>query len=894
MIHRTSLLRQHIQQALAPSRRPWLMALALCSGQPITPLYAADNHYLWDCRPSADGNNWQCDERASQEPAYQRPAHAKAARSSASQAASRALSAAARDWVPEEQLTPAQREAMNPGCCGLYQEPTREDADADADPELTPVRATASRSELLQETTTVMTGDVRMTKGFRQLSADKATINQKSGGALMEGNVQLREPGLLLTGDKFDLNLESGAARIDNASYLIHASNLRGAASSISRGSDESLVLKDGSLTRCEPGNNTWLLRGSEIRIDPAKNEGVGKHLRMNVKGVPIVYVPYLRFSTSEERLSGFLFPSISSTDDGGIDVTIPYYLNLAPNYDMTLSPRFISDRGAMLETELRHLSPQFATAVSGAYLADDDGGSDSDLQKLVDNGRITADQANPYQGSDRWLFNIDQQGGLDARWYSEIDFTAVSDDDYFRDMDTASLQVNSSTHIKKSGLVGYQAEHWNYRFKAEQYESISSQANTPYKQLPRINADGRYVLGSNWIVELNNEFASFDHRDADDDMLLTGDRLRLDYGLTWNKQWMWGFFKPGIGAKSLAYQFDDEHLKAGANDSPSFAAGQASLDTGLIFERDGSLFNHQYLQTFEPRLFYFYSQHENQDELIRITDRDQSVDFDSSDLTFSYSQLFRDSRFSGGDRIDDDNRLSVGLTSRILDPSDGREIFSASLGQIFYFDDRTVELDQTEAEALNNPESLRTRSEYAAQVTAQVGNSWRLQGNIEWDAKLYHRINGGSASLRYKDESARVFNLSYRYLRKPSLIDTNDADNDGFTTDLLLQSIEQVDFSFALPIYGNWNAVARYNYDFTHERELESLFGVEYNNCCYLTRLVARRWLDNELIDVVDTLELEEDTGIFFEFHFKTLGGIGSKVSNILKDSIYGYTDRD
>lgn len=892
MTQRTSLLRQQLERAMTPSTTPWLIALGICASQPITPIFAADNQYQWSC--SASGGSWHCEQQPSNSVPYNRPAHSTPTVASGTAKITTSSSAAEIDWVEENSLTTQQRKELPPGCCGLYQEPARTDTEARLSPDLAPMRAEADQSEWFQETTTILTGNVELTNGYRQLRADKASIDQVNNHAILEGHIQLREPGLLLTGDRAELDQKSGIATIESASYLLHETSIRGSAESISRGEDKSLVLKQGSLTRCEPDNNTWALVGSEITVDPETNQGIAKHVRMNIKGVPVLYLPYLQFATSSDRQSGFLFPSFSSSDGGGIDVTVPYYFNLAPNYDLTLSPRYLSERGEMLEAEGRHLSEKFETTVSAAYLASDKGGDDQDLEDLIGRGEISREQAYPHKDQDRWLLNIDQSGGFGSPWYSNIDFTAISDIDYFRDMDTASLQVNSTTHLKKSGTLGYKSEHWDYRLKAEEFQSINERAATPYKQLPRLNIDGVYALGGDVALELNHEYANFDHRNKDQDELLTGERVRLDYELSWNKRWSWGFVKPAVKVKSLHYQFDDTHLKAGANDAPSFTAPQASLDSGLIFERSGSLFSNQYLQTFEPRFFYFYSQEENQDELIRITNNNQSVDFDSSELTYSFSQLFRDTRFSGGDRIDDDNRLSVGLTTRFLNPKNGSEYLSASLGQIFYFEDRAIELNRTSAEALADSSNQTDKSQYAGQLSAMLSKNWHWRADILWDPNEGDRINRGSSSLRYRDDSFGIINLNYRYLRKDTITDINDADHDGDNSDQIAQSIEQADLSFSLPIAGNWSVVGRYNHDLTHERELEALFGIEYNSCCYRTRVVVRRWLDNDLIDVIDTLDLEEDQGIFIELQFKSLGGIGTKVSNILYDSIYGYEDRD
>lgn len=901
MALRKSLLRQHIQRALTPSQTPWLLALSVIASLPVTPLQAAESHFEWQCRADSSGQGWECQEQAAPGPAYKRPAHAsKTATVSAATAAAvaaakpRHLPAAQVDWVDESQMTKEQLEAMPAGCCGRYIEPVRTDEDANTDPDKAPLRASADSSEWVQETTAVLTGDVNLTQGYRQVQSDKATLNQANNTAELEGNVRIREPGLLLTGSHAEMDLDTDEAKVSDASYLIHQAQARGDSSAISINKDKVVTLDSGTFTRCEPESNTWYLKGSEITIDPNTQQGVGKHVRLNIKGVPVFYTPYIRFPAGPDRQSGFLFPSLSSSDSGGFDIAVPYYFNLAPNYDMTLTPRYISDRGEMLEAEFRHLSESFKTTVSGAYLANDEGGDDPDRQDLVDDGILTEDQAFPYRGEDRWLFNLDQVGGMSARWYSRIDYTTVSDVDYFRDMDNASLQVNSATHLRKLGTLGYRSDHWLYEVRAEEFETLSDTVAKQYKQLPRISVDGNYRLGGNWVVELDNEYVYFDHPEKDERAVITGQRARLDYSLTWDKNWLWGYFKPGAAVKALGYQLDDEYLNAGADDAPNFAAPQFSLDTGLFFEREGSFIGNRYLQTFEPRLFYFYSEQENQDDLINISGN-QDVDFDTDDLTFSYYQLFRDSRFSGGDRIDDDNRLSVGLTSRFIDPESGIERFSASLGQTFYYEDRGITITDTLENSLNDPENERSDSEFAAQLTAQLGDYWRLRSDVAWDAKNNDKVSRGSASVRYQDDDYRLLNLSYRYTRQdPLLSDPTDLDGDGDLSDEIQRTIEQGDVSFSWPLFGNWSAVGRHNYDFTNSRELESLFGVEYNDCCYRVRLIARRWIDNELYDDVQSLDMKEDQGIFLEFQLKGLGSIGSKVSGILNDGIYGYEERE
>jgi LPS-assembly protein len=900
MSMRKPLPTQQTQTTLTTKRTKLAYAIGILASLPLAPIAAAEMQSQWNCSPSNGG--WSCSESLTQEPAYQRPYHSTKKALIALEkkpeifSKSRELPAAEVDWVEAELLTEEQQQVSASGCCGKYVEPTREDPDAEMNPDEAALNASAASSEMQQDSTAQLKGEVRLTQGYRVLEADSAILNQAESIANLDGNIRLREPGLLLTGSSAEIHTDTGNATITDATYLLHESGIRGEAKVLRHNSDKTLVMQDASYTQCEPGNNLWNFRSSTLTIDPNAQQGYGKHVRLNIKGVPVFYTPYIQFPLGDERQSGFLFPSISSSGSGGFDIATPYYFNLAPNYDMTLTPRFISEHGEMLELEARHMSKNTKNDISFGYLADDKGGDDSDLQDFVDSNDSNALERF-YKGEDRWLIDVNHIGNYDSGLYSSIDYTRVSDIDYFRDLSTASLEVNSATHLKEKGVFGYRSEHWDSSIELEQYQTIASDTLSPYQQLPQINIDGQYRLADHWVVELDNEITRFEHRDEfydnSTDPLITGDRVFLDYSLGWEQEWTWGFIKPAVTVKSLSYQLEDDRFNNNTNDSPSITVPQASLDMGLYFERDGSIFGNGYTQTFEPRLFYFYSEYENHDELFNLTSGAGSranVDFDTSEYTFSYSQLFRDSRFSGHDRIGDDNRLSVGLTSRFIETSTGIERFSASIGQIYYYDDRLVDLTLTSAQAALDPDNLEDTSEMAMALSGRIGDYWQLSSDLIVDEDDNNKVTRGNMSLRYSDDDYRLFNISYRYVRQAGAADTFDIDNDGDTTELFDNDIEQADLSFAWPISKSWSLVGRYNQDITNSRQLDTLIGVEYNDCCYKLRVIARTWLDNALYTVVDDTLLEEDTGIFFEFQFKGLGSLGSKVSTILSDSIYGY----
>ncbi len=886
-----------------------LMVLLPAMALPVNTQAQIAEHDEWHCKPMENGSGWECSDLTDKEPGLSHDSEQAKAATTADAKITHSTSEL--DWVPLEQLPEAQRTELPAGCCGAYIEPKRTDPEAHLDPEKATLRATAEKAKMVQESTTVMEGEVKLTQGTRQLLADNLIMNRATNEAQIVGNIRLREPGLLLRGERATMNLDSRHATLSNAEFVIHESRARGSAEKLEHRENNVVVLEKGSYTTCEPNSNAWILKGREIVIDPNFEQGEGRHVSLEVKGVPVFYTPYIFFPTSDARQSGLLFPYISTSGSGGggLNAGIPYYYNLAPNYDMTLTPRHIDDRGEMMELEFRHLSPNFETVFNMAHLGNDKGGKDNDDEKRLEEAQAELDLATnaedttpqellllqeeveelearigEFIGEDRWLINVDQTGGLSKRWGTRIDFTRISDRDYFRDLDTASLTVNSQTHLKRLGEASYQFDNWLLKAKAEEFQSIGENIediNSPYRQTPRINADGHYQF-DDWVLEFEHEYVSFDHKLKQ--RKITGDRARIDYRVAWEKQWVWGFAKPAFALKHLSYRLDDD-FDHGIEDDPELFVPQGTFDTGLFFEREGRLLGEGYQQTLEPRLFYFYSDFEDQTELSQLK-------FDTTPLTNSYNQLFRDTRFSGGDRIDDANQLSVGLTTRFIEADSGVERLSLSVGQIYYFQDRRVFLTQPQSLA-GEVDPLASRSEVAAQITAQVGDYWRLNSDLLYDEEQ-QEMSRGNMSLKYMDDRYRLFNLGYRYVRQAGKADSNDFDNDGDTSELLKNDIDQVEASMLWPVYGNWSLIGRYNKDFTNDRELETFAGLEYDSCCYRVRAVWRRWLDNDLINIVDDRELDFDEGVFFEFQLKGLGGTGNTVNSVLSEGIQGYDLRE
>jgi len=797
------------------------------------------------------------------------------------------------DWVPIEELTEEQKALVPAACCGAYIAPPRDDAESELDPEKASILGTADYSESEKQTKFIMRDNVRLTQGRRSFYADTFMFDKVSREAELKGNIQVREPGLLLRADSAYVDTQTGNARLDNARFVLYETRVQGRAENLQKFGDQIISLNQGTFTSCEPGDNTWLIEGSNITLHNDKHYGTAKHMRLKVKDVPVAYAPYFRFPIGPDRLTGFLFPSVGLDTSEGIDeFSVPFYWNIAPNYDATFVPRYLADHGYMLQSEFRHKSLYFDTVLSGSGLNNDRGGFSERLQSQIESGELTEADAYPYRGQDRWQLNLAQTGGRNQPWSTLIDYTDVSDTDYIRDVDRGAVDINRQAFIRQTFAASYRSEHWRLGAKAEEFRLLTDR-QLPYRELPRLSADGNYRL-DDWVLTLENEFTHFSmNRYFSDDPanaarlgdLIVGERLRTNYGGVWDKQYSAGFIRPGAGVKTLSYQLEADNMRAQADSEPQFVAPQVSLDSGLFFERDKSLFATDFTQTLEPRAYYLYRDYEDQSSLYGLTTDASYVNFDTSDIVFTYSQLFRDTRFSGGDRIDDANHLTLGVTSRLVESDSGVERLRMSIGQVTYFDDRRVSILNTQDAYANT----RTNSAIAGELSAQIGEHLRLTNDLLYDHQT-EKVNSFSSSLHYVDEQYRILNVGYRYSRDPvslSPLDINTATG---------ATLNQLDVTSLWPLNNQWAVIARANYDFTYDAELDTFAGLEYTDCCYRVRLLARQWVDFDFSDdFMENLNSDDyDRGVFIEVQLRGFGTISQRISNLLDDAMYGYRERE
>ena len=765
------------------------------------------------------------------------------------------------DWVHIDDMTDSQKEKLSSSSCGAYIDPHRRDKDATIEMKAAPLLVYSEDSEAPSESSVTLRGDVQISQGNREIRADRAQVNNDTRQVSFQGNVQFREPGLLLVGDQANIDIDNRNVTMNNVTYVIHEASLRGTAKKLDRTDQGTIIINESSYSTCEPSDSSWQLVTKQIEIDQDSGWATVKNARLEVKDIPVFYFPYLKVPIDDRRSSGLLIPNVDINQKNGLDYTQPIYWNIAANYDAIVAPRYIQHRGVGLEADFRYLNNWSRTDFSTGFLPNDKGGNDSEK---ID--PITGQYRN--QDEDRYMFKLNHVGGVNQPWSTFIDYNKVSDLDYVRDFGNLTIDETSRTHLQQTAHASYKTSHWNYRIGSQDFQVVTQGLKDQYSVLPYVSIEGYYRFDNNLVVDLNNQYAIFKHNDPNK---VEGSRSRIDYGISWDKRWSWGYLRPKVQLKHLAYGLNDNHKSSiNHNDTtPEITVPVYSFDTSIFLERSSNWWQ-GHTQTLEPRLFYVKSAYKDQSTL---------PDFDTREFTPSYDLLFEDTRFVGGDRISDDERLTIGFTTRFLDQESGQEKFRASIAQSIYYADRLVSLAiaPTTEELANMG---RDKSLLAMELAARINSNWRFNSDIVYNDVDHHMEKGG-LSLRYNDRKKRLFNLTYRYTSRIAR---------AYDGQLINQDIKQANVSAFVPLSNNFNLVGRWNHDFTNQRELEVFAGFEYNNCCWRASLVARRWLDRNDELLFPEKDLKAKNGVVFKIEFKGLAGTGRRLDAMLKNGIYGY----
>lgn len=836
------------------------------------------------CYPNQAGNGWICTNTSSGEIRRQRSGQSSAQEQVESGAIASALTTAVTgqgvllDWYSLEAMTPEQRLQVRENCCGMFIDPLTGQVDPQANPESAPIEFTSAGGLTQPDANSLrIDGEVTLRQGYRVVTNDQQTrIDRSSNIINLQGDVRFREPGLLLRGEAATVDNENQLNRVQGASYVLHDFGAHGSANTVTyTGESGQITIDNGEFSRCEPENEFWRLRADQITLDPDRSRGSAEKVSLRLGRVPIFYYPFtFTFPLGDERISGFLPPSLGSTRSGGVDFELPYYFNIAPQADATIAPRLISDRGIMANTELRYLANWSMNTVNGSLLVNDD-----------QYDPATADQpaSDSPPVADRWFFGYDHRGRIGSLFTTFVDYGAVSDSDYFYDLGGNGLNVASRTHLNRQGRINFSSPLLSAGLNVQRIQILdplfpSDSIYKPYDRLPEFNLDSAAFLGAGFDFAIKGQVTAFDRQLARSSLsteqiangaLVNGERINLEPELNWSLEAPGWFLRGGAKYSYLEYRLDQQASGTLAN--PSIGVPVYTADSGLIFERERSSNG---TQTLEPRLFYVRSAYEDQSKFPL---------FDTSELNFSFSQLFRDDRFVGGDRIADTDQLAVALTSRVLDAS-GSERLRMSIGQIHYFENRRVTLSNPLQDWQPRYSQTTGRSALVSEADWRLSGAWRLNGDVQWN-EADQRVDEGSFQLRYQSSPKHIFNLAFRFRRlvdSPSFVPPPGVD----------PRIRQTDLSGIWPLNENWTLLGRWNYDHSNERNLESFAGVEWNNCCATIRLIAREWVDDTELFVPNS---EPNRGVFVQFTLHGLGDLaGTGLSNLLQDGIRGFRESD
>jgi LPS-assembly protein len=577
--------------------------------------------------------------------------------------------------------------------------------------------------------------------------------------------------------------------------------------------------LIDARYTTCEPGVDDWYIKAKEIQLDDYTQSGTAKNAYVEFKGVPLLYTPWMKFSFNNERKSGLLSPTIGSTTLSGFETIIPYYINIAPDMDATVATRYLSKRGLQLQGEFRYLGEKYSGIDSLEYL------NDSKTSKQ------------------RFYANISHSQAFGEGWSVGYNIERVSDNQYFSDLSTRII-TTSRVNLPQDGHIDYSDDIWKFNGIIQKYQTLDN-VSYPYERLPQLTL----TADRDWNYFTTNFYSQYSYFDRNNNAPLaaTGNRVTVYPSISVPFIESYGFVTPKLGVNSTYYNVKDNNFIVNglsvSNNSDSRTLPIFSLDSGLYFERDFGIVKNNYTQTIEPRLFYVYIPNKNQNQL---------PVFDTALSDLNSTTLFTENQFSGNDRINNANQVSLALTTRMIDRDTGIERFTATVGQRYYFDKQQVALPGTVLSSSNS-------SDIIAGMTARLSNKWNLDATwlYNTDSSRWVRSN---VLARYNPEPGKLLNVGYQY-----------------TQDL----IQQIDIAGQWPISQGWYGVGRYNYSFKDKSTIEGMAGVEYDAGCWQMRGVIQR---------VETATAKANYGLFFQLELGGLASIGANPLNLLRRDIPGY----
>ncbi|MCJ8294811.1 MAG: LPS assembly protein LptD [Colwellia sp.] len=703
------------------------------------------------------------------------------------------------------------------------------------------IRISSLHASIKQDQIAQFNGSVILVDKSQRILADQLAFDRLKMQIEAVGNIHYQGKQINIFADTLSASKLDRATKMTSASYQLHGNPGHGTAGSLSIHGDGTLSLVDSTFTTCLQEVPDWQIKAAEINLSASGDFGEAYHAQFRVLDVPIFYVPYFSFPISKQRLTGFLYPQIETSTNTGFEVTAPFYLNIAENYDATITPRYMSKRGLQLQTEFRYLNDMQSGKIDLEYL---------------DN-----DKAIKSNNDSRYLVRFQHVGTFSEDFRAYVDYTTISDDNYL--VDIGSKQYNSNdAYLYQTGELAYFGEQWQATMQIQDFEVLGDHQPS-YKTLPHIELSAQQPL--NFLsgqFELYSEITSFQASEKDQ---VEANRYHVEAGFIFpiiRPAW---FINSEIKIMHTYYQQNNITQGSNLDDTVERTLPKVRLHGGINFDRELVAFGQSYRHTLEPQLQYLY-----------VPEKDQSNIglYDTTLLQDDFHGIFRDTNYSGLDRIAAANQYTWGLTSRLLD-EENLEIVRVSIGRIQYLGDKNTDL-ANDPLLIDNDSINDKQSSVAADLFYRVNHQWQVSGDIQYNT-IKDFTNKGQVKVDYQIDKYNLVQLNHRYTRNVS----------G-------DSLEQVSLLTSFAIDKNWAFVGRLTQDLQQSRSLESYAGFQYESCCWAVRIAYHRHINSNLDPAISAEEGREefDTGISIKFIIKGLDGKQSAIGTqeMFDKSIFGY----
>lgn len=723
----------------------------------------------------------------------------------------------------------------------------------------------------------------------RVLYATNAVItpNLKTGkleAISADNGVRIEQPGQLILAKSLTANLVDHEAEMDEVNYLFRVSPTspspnnaaidptftgfaHGSASNAQQLNAEQYTLKHATYSTCAPNSATWKLEASTININQAEGEGQAYNMLLKFYGLPVLYLPYFDFPTNNQRKSGFLYGSVTTApNNGGVAISLPYYFNLAPNFDDTFAPNIYTKRGVLFTNNFRYLTPSSNGNIEAQF--------------------IPSDQEYGYEN--RYSYSVNDNTNFNSNWSGGVNYNTVSDQNFLSDFSPQNLFGANQTLLTRDANLNFQNLHWTVNGLLQSYQVVNPilvTANRPYQELPGITAVGQYpnFLGP-LSFTLTSSYDDFQKQAASNSEIspITGQRVNLEPTIALPLTASYGYFTPSLSVDDTFYNLMHNTQNGFPQQTPDIEVPVFDIDSSLYFDRSLQLGSSSYTQTLSPRLFYLY---------VPYRDQNNIPIFDTTINTFGFNQLFSTNSFSGLDRIQNANQISYALTTE-LDNAAGAELISAGVGQIYYFTDRNVTLCQNTP---GSPPCIDTEDPFYNQHFSDVAGyfnynftpHWSFQSSLTYNPNV-SIMDTQNYNIQYAPNTTDLFNVGYQ----------SNHQNYGLlsTQQILAGTVAPIssiiEGSFVYGLTPSWAVVGSINYSLQNNGIINEFAGLQYNSCCWAIRFLDYRYVTNSNPNTPNILTGPTDTVFMVQFLLKGLGGTGGQASNLLA-TIPGYNNQ-